>query len=264
MFKRLYLYIFLMMIYLPLTFIVIWSFNAPSAKGNILSIFHHFTFSNYHSLLHHASFLKAILLTVMISLIGMFFSVVFSFNVILAMRRNNKRINNFVLKTLNWSIAMPDIITGLMFLLLILIIFTAFSIHQGLFATILVNIVFNIPYAILTMWPRMKKIDENLFHASSDLGAKKITTLFNVVIPYMMPAIVGACAITFMMSFDDFVITKFAIGNHYDTVSTIIYSMSKGIKAYTLAFSSIIIIILSITSIIRCVRQHWLNKKRWQ
>ncbi len=264
MFKKIYLYLFLIMIYLPLTFVVLWSFNSSSHKGNILSIFNHLTFDNYHALVHNSSFLKSILLTTMISLIAMFFSVVISFNIILTMRRHNNKMNNFILKTLNWSIALPDIITGLMFLLLILIVLTIFNIHQGLLAAIIINIVFNIPYALLTMWPRMKKMDHNLFSASHDLGAKKIGTLFNVVIPYMMPAIVGACAITFMMSFDDFVITKFAIGNHYNTISTIIYSMSKGIKAYTLAFSSIVIIGLSVISIVRAGHQYYLNKKRWK
>ncbi len=264
MFKKLYIYLFLMIVYLPLTFVILWSFNSTSAKGNILSVFNHLTLNNYHDLMMNSSFLKSILLTIMISLISMFFSVAISFNIILAMRRNQSIINNFILRTLNWSIAMPDIITGLMFLLLILIVLVAFNIHQGLLAAIIINIVFNIPYALLTMWPRMSKIDNNLFNASHDLGAKKITTLFNVVIPYMMPAIIGACAITFMMSFDDFVITKFAIGNHYNTVSTIIYSMSKGIKAYTLAFSSIVIIGLSLIAIFKTGYQHYLNKKRWK
>ncbi len=261
MLKKNYLLTLLILIYLPLAFMLIWSFNSSSHKGNIISIFNHFTWDNYRSLFAHTTFLKAILLTLMISLISMAVSVIFALNVVFGMHKNKKSTNGLVLKTVRMSIAIPDIITAITFLILILIVLSVFHLHQGLLSAIIINIVFNVPYAILALWPRMKKLNYNLINASNDLGAKPFFTFTNVVVPFMYPAIIGACGITFAMSFDDFVITKFAIGNHYNTVSTMIYSMSRGIKSYTLAFSSLMLVTIISIGLFKNAYQYYSNKK---
>jgi spermidine/putrescine transport system permease protein len=106
----------------------------------------------------------------------------------------------------------------------------ALGFNLGFFTVVLAHISFCVPYAIMAIYPRMIKANYNLILASYDLGRSKIQTFFKITIPYLMPAILSAIAITLAMSLDDFIITSLVNGS-FQTVATLIYQSRKGIKA---------------------------------
>ena len=121
------------------------------------------------------------------------------------------------------------------------------------------HIVFNIPYVIFSVMPRLKGMDENLYEAALDMGATPGYAVRKVIIPQLMPGIVSGFIMAFTMSFDDFVISFFSSQGVISNLSIYIYSMAKvGINPEINALSTIMflcVITLLIIINVRAERQ---------
>ena len=84
---------------------------------------------------------------------------------------------------------------------------------------LLSHIVFDIPYVILSVLPKLKQLPANIEDAAMDLGATPWYALRKVVLPQIKPGIVSGMLIAFTMSIDDFVISFFTTGNGVTNLS---------------------------------------------
>ena len=66
--------------------------------------------------------------------------------------------------------------------------------------------------ATLTIAARLKRFDVTLEEAAFNLGASRAAVLWTVTLPYLGPALVGAAAISFLMSFENFNTTLMLVG----------------------------------------------------
>jgi spermidine/putrescine transport system permease protein len=67
--------------------------------------------------------------------------------------------------------------------------------------------------ATLTIAARLKRFDATLEEAAFNLGASKAAALWTVTMPFLRPALVGAAAISFLMSFENFNTTLMLVGS---------------------------------------------------
>ena len=67
--------------------------------------------------------------------------------------------------------------------------------------------------ATLTIAARLKQFDATLEEAAFNLGASRAAVLWTVTLPYLRPALVGAAAISFLMSFENFNTTLMLVGS---------------------------------------------------
>ena len=67
--------------------------------------------------------------------------------------------------------------------------------------------------ATLTISARLKRFDITLEEAAYNLGASRVAVLWTVTLPYLRPALVGAGAISFLMSFENFNTTLMLVGS---------------------------------------------------
>jgi len=67
--------------------------------------------------------------------------------------------------------------------------------------------------ATLTIAARLKRFDATLEEAAYNLGASRAAVLWTVTLPYLKPALVGAAAISFLMSFENFNTTLMLVGS---------------------------------------------------
>jgi len=67
--------------------------------------------------------------------------------------------------------------------------------------------------ATLTIAARLKRFDVTLEEAAFNLGASRAAVLWTVTLPYLRPALVGAAAISFLMSFENFNTTLMLVGS---------------------------------------------------
>jgi len=68
--------------------------------------------------------------------------------------------------------------------------------------------------ATLTIAARLKRFDVALEEAALNLGASRAAVLRTVTLPYLRPALVGAAAISFLMSFENFNTTLMLVGSN--------------------------------------------------
>jgi spermidine/putrescine transport system permease protein len=67
--------------------------------------------------------------------------------------------------------------------------------------------------ATLTIAARLKRFDVTLEDAAFNLGASRAAVLRTVTLPYLKPALIGAAAISFLMSFENFNTTLMLVGS---------------------------------------------------
>ncbi len=67
--------------------------------------------------------------------------------------------------------------------------------------------------ATLTVSARLKRFDRTLEEAALNLGASRGAVLWTIILPFLRPALIGATAISFLMSFADFNTTLMLVGS---------------------------------------------------
>ncbi len=262
--KKSYIAIILMIIYIPLIFIVIWSFTNPSEKDNITSdASNGWGGGNYLQLVQNQDFLNALLNTFIIVAIVTPVSVLIATITSYSIWNNRKGFDATTQFISKISLVNPEIITAISLTLLLSSTWIAIGCNFGFFTIILSHISFCTPYALIVIYPRMTKFNKNLLDASNDLGYNATQTFFRIVIPYLLPSIVGAIGIVAVMSFDDFIITNLVRGR-VPTISSEMYLMAKGIKGWVVALGAILITtfitIISIKSLIGHIKEKHTNK----
>ena len=248
--RRSYIFIIIVLIYIPLITVVVLSFTAPSNKGNLNLNFIFNNGKNWINLFQDNEFLNALVNTIIIVVITVPISTIIAAVTAFGIWNSKQFYRNTVMGISKLNMVIPDVITGIGIAILISITIIPLSINLGFATIVLAHISFCTPYAIIIIYPRMQKMKKNLILASLDLGYSQIYTFFKITIPFLMPAILSGAAIVFAMSFDDFIITKL-VGGKVNTISTEMYSMAKGIKMWAVTFGAAIVLIgILVTAII--------------
>lgn len=68
-------------------------------------------------------------------------------------------------------------------------------------------------FVFLVVSARLKKFDPSLEEAALNLGAGRFDVIRLIVIPFLRPALIGAGAVAFLMSFENFNTTLFLVGS---------------------------------------------------
>ncbi|MEG1509314.1 MAG: ABC transporter permease [Clostridia bacterium] len=247
-FANLFLYTILAFLYLPIIWLIVFSFTDTYSISN----WNGFSLNAYINLFvgkYSGAIFKAIGNTMLIATIASFISVILgTFAAIGLHSMHNKKIKNAYNNLSQVPMVNSEIVTAvsLMLLFVILKTFVHVSFNTSMIVVILCHVTFCTPYVVLNIMPRLSSMDNKLYEAALDLGAKPHQALQKVVIPEIMPGIIMGFVTSFTLSIDDFVITKFNIDG-FDTLSTFIYTMSGGKKPLPIevrALSSIIFIVL--------------------
>jgi spermidine/putrescine transport system permease protein len=85
--------------------------------------------------------------------------------------------------------------------------------RPGLALVVLGQFSYIVSIATLTIAARLKRFDVTLEDAAFNLGASRAAVLWTVTLPYLKPALIGAAAISFLMSFENFNTTLMLVGS---------------------------------------------------
>ncbi|MGO4406235.1 ABC transporter permease [Bosea sp. RAF48] len=120
----------------------------------------------------------------------------------------------FPLKGLLMKIVLlPILIPGIVGSAVFLVFFGYLEIPFGLWTTaLMVHITWALPFAFLTIFPRLHGFDRGLEEAAMDLGATPIVVFRRILLPIVRPGIVATFLFAFTLSFDEFVRTFLVIG----------------------------------------------------
>jgi spermidine/putrescine transport system permease protein len=120
-------------------------------------------------------------------------------------------------------ILVPEVITGLSLLLFFLL----FQFELGMTTVILAHASFSASFVYFIMIEQLRKLDPNLGEAAYDLGAKPNEIFWKVILPNIIPGIIGGWLLSFTISFDDFLISFFTSGAGLVTLPLKIYSLMR-------------------------------------
>jgi spermidine/putrescine transport system permease protein len=85
--------------------------------------------------------------------------------------------------------------------------------RPGLRLVILGQFSFIATIATLVIGARLLKFDRSLEEAAMNLGAGRLVAIRTVTLPYLMPALIGAFVVAFLMSFENFNTTLMLVGS---------------------------------------------------
>ena len=249
---NLYLWTLLAVLYAPIAIILIFSFT----EAKVLGSWSGFSTELYSSLFRgdaSSSLNQAIFNTVVIALVAASVSTLLGSIAAIGiynMKRGQRRVVSFVN-----SIPMinPDIITGISIFLL----FVFLGIGRGLGTVICAHIAFCTPYVVLSVMPRLMKMNPSIYEAALDLGATPFMALQKVLIPELRPGMLSGFMLALTLSIDDFAVTLFTKGSGgVDTLSTFIYADARkgGLTPELRPLFAIIFIVILLLLVIRNYR----------
>lgn len=240
--KKFYLALIFIFLYAPVLVLIIFSFNDSKSRATWSG----FTFKWYEALVQNTQIMDALYTTLIIAILSSIIATIIGTFAAIGIENFNKKMKRVILTVTNIPMVSPDIVTGASLMILFVFTFNLLGSGKLGFSTLLLaHITFNIPYVILSVIPRLKQIDSNLYEAALDLGATPIQAFSKVLLPELMPGVITGFLIAFTMSVDDFVISFFTCGQGINNLSTIIYSMSrKGINPEINALSTIMFVVV--------------------
>jgi spermidine/putrescine transport system permease protein len=190
-------------LYIPISVLVGLSFN----EGGLPTAWTGFSFKWYGALLENDDILRAAGNTLVVAI----FSTVFStlLGTLLAIGVEIRRRNGKWLETVIFA---PMIIPDIVLAIALLSFFSLLGVKMGLHTIIVSHVVFNLAFVCAVVRARLKSFDWSIIEASSDLGSSTFTTLYRVVMPVLMPAILAGGLLAFTLSVDEFIIAFFTAG----------------------------------------------------
>ncbi len=252
-----YITLVLAFIYLPIAFIVVYSFTTSKVMG----AWSGFSFQLYADLFAGKSeeILQAVQNTLVLGVSASAISTALGTTAAIGIY-NLKRKTEKVFTSINQvPILNADIVTAVSLMLL----FVFLGITKGFVTVLISHVVFCTPYVILSVMPRLRGMDNSIYEAALDLGATPFQALRKVVLPEIMPGVISGFALAFTLSIDDFVITIFNNGS-FKTLSTFIYGDAKkgGLTPELRALSTLIFVVVLTLLLIVNLRKNKHEKEK--
>ena len=233
--KRAYTALIFLFLYAPIFVLIVFSFNESKSRGRWTG----FTFKWYVELFNSKDIRNALYYTLMIAFLAALISTIAGTIAAIGIHNMGLFGKKVALNVNYIPVLNPDIVTGIALMTLFIFV----KIKLG-FATMLIShIVFDIPYVILCVLPKLSQMNKYTAEAAMDLGATPFYALRKVIIPEIMPGIITGALIAFTLSIDDFVISFFNTGSGVTNLSIEIYSMARrGVKPSINALCTIMFI----------------------
>jgi putrescine transport system permease protein len=247
----------LLFLYIPLFILVIYSFN----DSKLVTVWGGFSTKWYGVLMDNDVILNAAWLSIKLAAMSSLAAVVLGTLAAYALAR----IKRFKGSTLfagmvSAPMVMPDVITGLSMLLLIIQVQMFLQntpalewlyFDRGLFTVWLGHTTLCLAYVTVVIRARLSELDQNLEDAAMDLGARPLKIFFLITLPLIMPALASGFLLGITLSLDDVVITSFLSGPGSSTLPQVIFSKIKlGLDPQMNALATIMIAVVGTMVII--------------
>jgi len=197
---------FFFVLYAPLVTIAVLSFNESEITGFPIAAF---SLRWYRAVLGNPVLLAAFWHSVVVGVATALVATALALGLALAFR-HDFRGKGVLLNLVLVPLVIPGIIGGIV----LLIFFGYAEVRSSLMSTVLVaHVNWVLPFAFLTLYPRVHRFDQTLEEAAMDLGAPPLRVIWKVTLPLIAPGIAAAAMLSFALSLDDFIITLFNSGS---------------------------------------------------
>ena len=242
---RLWLGLVYLFLYIPLFFLIVFSFNSTRQDG----VFTGFSLRWYEALLSDSRLVDGFFLSLRVALVTGTLSVVLgSFAAFVLVRYLRFSGRTLFYGLVNAPLVMPEVIIGLSLLLLMVAVQRTVGWPERGFITIVTgHTLLGMAYATVVIQSRLSEMDRAIEEAAMDLGCRPMQVFFLVTLPTIAPALLSAWLLTFTLSFDDVVISEFLSGPGVTTLPQVIFSYARrGVNPSIYAAATLLIAVVSL------------------
>lgn len=209
----------LLFIYSPILLLVVYSFTDATVIGQWTG----FSFKLYADLFMDSEIMEILFNTIWLALVAAALSTILGTAGAIGIFYSKKKFAAPVKGVSQIPVINAEIVTAISLALL----FSMVALYRTYFSLIVGHMVLCTPFVVLSVLPKLKQMDPNVYEAALDLGASPSKALFKVVIPQIFSGILAGFMLSITLSLDDYIITAFTKPRTFDTISTYVYNAVK-------------------------------------
>ena len=244
-FGRVWLAAVYLFLYIPLFFLIVFSFNSTRQDG----VFTGFSLRWYTALMGDSRLVEGFFLSLKVAVItGTLSTILGAFAAFVLVRFIKFKGRTLFAGLVSAPLVMPEVIIGLSLLLLMVAVQRTLGWpDRGAITIVLGHTLLGMAYATVVITGRLREMDRSLEEAAMDLGCRPLQVFFLVTLPNIAPSLVAAWMLTFTLSFDDVVISEFLSGPGVTTLPQVIFGYARrGVNPSIYAAAAILITVVSI------------------
>lgn len=233
---QIYAALFLIVLYVPILFLPLFSFNDSIYVRFPLE---GFTTEWYRQLFQRDQLLAALRNSLYVALTVSLFTTALGVMAARAITRYRLPGQGVIVTFIMLPLVVPGIILGVA----LLVLMSRMGVPLSLYTVTLGHLIVCLPFSVATLLPRFEGFDRSMEEASADLGEPPWTTFWRITFPIVFPGVVASFLLTFTVSFDEFIMAFFLSGTD-PTLPMYIWSQLRFPREFpsVLALSSIILL----------------------
>ena len=248
-----YVALILLFIYAPIFTLVLYSFVDTPIVSIEKAFEIGFSFELYKRLFSDPALMKIVWDTLLLAFIVAILATVLGTVGAIGIFYSKGKFGKSVSAMSRIPVINAEIVTAVALVLLFSLIFTE---SRSYFALVVGHLVITTPFVVLSVIPKLKQMDGNLYEAALDLGASPVKALTTVVIPEILPGILSGFMMAITLSLDDYIISAYTRPAGFDTISTYVYgAMAKSNANSSLpalrALSAIIFVVIILVVVVK-------------
>ncbi len=254
-----YIWIVLLLMYLPILLLVFYSFSNTTLIGG-----HYvFSFNLYVDLFQNKAIMIAIGNTLLIAIISAAVATLLGTLGAIGVFYSKSKFK----KVINFATQIPIVNAEIViaFSLTVMFVFLGTYIFKndifGFWTLLIGHVSLSLPFVYISVRPKLQQMDPSLYEAAIDLGATPRQALTKITVPEIAPGVFSGFLLSITLSLDDFIITSFTRGagllngnSEIETLSTFIQAAIKKknippeMRALTtFIFIAVIIAVIAVT-----------------
>lgn len=251
--SKIYIALVVIFLYAPIGVLIFYSFNNSKS-----TVWKGFTLKWYEQLFEDENIMNALGNTLIIAVLASIFATILGTAAAIGISNFKGKKRVVIQNVSNIPIISPDVVIGVSLMLLFTFVGVMFNFEMGFFTVLISHICFCVPFVVLNVMPRIKRMDRSIYDAALDLGCNEWQAFYKVVIHELMPGLFSGLLMSFTYSLDDFIITYFTRGAKFQNLSIEIYSMThRRISPKINALSALLFVaVLAIMIIINLRDRH--------
>jgi putrescine transport system permease protein len=234
----------LVLLYLPIVILVIYSFNA----SRLVNVWGGWSLHWYREFFNDEAMIDAAWMSLRVAASSATIATVLGTLAAVALSRGEGfRGRTLFSGSLYAPLVMPEVITGLSLLLL----FVAINAERGFWTVTVAHTTLTMCFVAVVVQSRLTSLDRSLEEAAMDLGCDPVRAFVMVTLPLIVPAIAAGWMLAFTLSLDDLVIASFTTGPGSETLPIRIYSEVKlGVNPEINAICTLVIALIAVVIVV--------------
>jgi len=229
----------LVFLFAPLVVVVLFSFHSTNA---LTPPFEGFSLRWYDEVLSDRTIREALLTSLKIASLTSLATLLCGTAAAYGITRTQARVRGLYASLFVIPIAMPALILG--------VALRSFYVDRGISLStttvVIAHTVFVIPLFYVVAQTALGRIEVAQLEAAADLGAPPWYRFRRVILPEVLPVLLAGAAMAFVISFDEFIVTFFVIGND-STLPMVIFSRLRRVIDPSINAISSLLLFLNLT-----------------